>query len=84
MEIFAMESVELRNTNSDYRDIYLRDAMARIEVTGRTAIAACSEGDALRTNIAILRRFSKYDPVDAIAIRRRIAHRLIESGRYLA
>jgi hypothetical protein len=83
MEVFAMESVELRG-NPDYRDVYLRDAMARIEISARTAIAACSEGDALRTNMAVLRRFAKYEPVDAIAIRRRIAQRLLEAGRYVA
>jgi hypothetical protein len=83
MEIFAMESVELRG-NADYRDVYLRDAMARIEISARTAIAACSEGDTLRTNMAVLRRFAKYEPVDAIAIRRRIAQRLLDAGRYLA
>ena len=83
MEIFAMESVELRG-NADYRDVYLRDAMARIETISRTALAACSEGDALRTNMAVLRRFAKYEPVDSIAIRRRIAGRLLEAGRYLA
>ena len=83
IEIFAMESVELRG-NADYCAVYLPDAISRIEIAARTAIAACSEGDELRTNMAILRRFAKYDPVDAIAIRRRIAQRLIEAGRYLA
>jgi alkylation response protein AidB-like acyl-CoA dehydrogenase len=83
MEVFAMESVELRG-NADYRDVYLCDAMARIEIAARTAIAACSEGDTLRTNMTVLRRFAKYEPIDAIAVRRRIAHRLLEAGRYLA
>jgi alkylation response protein AidB-like acyl-CoA dehydrogenase len=83
MEIFAMESVELRG-NADYRDVYLRDAMARIEISARIVIAACSVGDALRSNMAVLRRFSKYEPVDAISIRRRIAHRLLDAGRYVA
>jgi alkylation response protein AidB-like acyl-CoA dehydrogenase len=86
-EIFAMESVELRAKSeiaTQYRDVYLRDAMARIEISARTAIAACSEGDTLRTNMTILRRFAKYEPLDAIAIRRRIAHRLLDAGRYLA
>jgi alkylation response protein AidB-like acyl-CoA dehydrogenase len=83
MEVFAMESVELRG-NADYRDVYLRDAMARIEFTARTVLAACSEGDNLRTNMTILRRFAKYEPMDSIAIRRRIAERLLEAGRYVA
>lgn len=83
MEVFAMESVQLRG-NQDYCDVYLRDAMARIELSARTVLAACSEGDGLRTNMTVLRRFAKYEPVDAITIRRRIAGRLLEAGRYVA
>jgi butyryl-CoA dehydrogenase len=83
MEVFAMESVQLRG-NQDYCDVFLRDAMARIEISARTVLAACSEGDGLRTNMTVLRRFAKYEPVDAIAIRRRIAGRLLEAGRYVA
>jgi alkylation response protein AidB-like acyl-CoA dehydrogenase len=83
MEVFAMESVELRG-NADYRDVYLRDGIARIEIAARTVLAACSEGDVLRTNMTVLRRFAKYEPLDAISIRRRIAGRLIEAGRYVA
>jgi alkylation response protein AidB-like acyl-CoA dehydrogenase len=83
MEVFAMESVELRG-NADYRDVYLRDGIARIEIAARTVLAACSEGDVLRTNMTVLRRFAKYEPLDAISIRRRIAGRLIEAGRNVA
>jgi len=45
-------------------------------------LAACSEGDTLRTNLAVLRRFAKRDPVDAIALRRKVADRLIAADRY--
>jgi alkylation response protein AidB-like acyl-CoA dehydrogenase len=93
MEIFAMESVLLRARklaemskgaqSADMAAVFLRDAMARIEATARTVLAACSEGDALRTNMAVLRRFAKYDPVDAIALRQRIAQRLLDAERYL-
>jgi alkylation response protein AidB-like acyl-CoA dehydrogenase len=88
MEVFAMESVLLRarkkssEASSDIAAVFLRDAMARIEVSARNVLAACSEGDGLRTNMAVIRRFAKYDPVDAIALRRRIAGRLLDVGRY--
>jgi butyryl-CoA dehydrogenase len=86
METFAMESVQLRSQkNSNAADIcaaMLPDAMGRIEIFSRPVLAACSEGDALRTNMAILRRFAKFDPVDSIALRRRIAQRLLSAGRY--
>ena len=89
-EVFAMESVLLRSRkhatpqSEDYRAVYLRDALSRVEASARTVLAACSEGDALRTNMAVLRRYAKYEPVDAIALRRRIAGRLLEGVRYLA
>jgi hypothetical protein len=57
--------------------------MDTIDGAARAVLAACSEGDALRTNLAVLRRFTKYEPVDAIGLRRRIAARLIQAERYV-
>jgi hypothetical protein len=90
IDVFVMESALLRSekkpseSNSDMTAVLLRDGMARIDVCARNVIAACSEGDALRTNMAVLRRFAKYEPVDAVAFRRRIAERLLGAGRYVA
>jgi alkylation response protein AidB-like acyl-CoA dehydrogenase len=91
METFAMESAQLRSQktgtgagiNADICEVLLPDSMARIEMFARPVLAACSEGDALRANLAVLRRFAKYEPVDSIAIRRRIAERLLTAGRYV-
>jgi alkylation response protein AidB-like acyl-CoA dehydrogenase len=93
MESFAMESVLLRARKlaeagkgalaADMAAVYLRDAMSRVEVSARTVLAACSEGDTLRANMAVLRRFAKFDPVDAIGLRRKIAARLLDAERYL-
>ncbi len=89
METFAMESALLRvekmgtaGAAADMAAVYLRDGMTRIEGFARTVLAGCSEGDALRTNMAVLRRFAKFEPVNAIGLRRRIADRLIASGHY--
>ena len=86
-EVYAMESALLRSRKTgsgvDCCAVLLRDAMARVEVTARTVLAACSDGDALRTNMAVLRRFAKYEPVDSVGLRRRIADRLLASGRYI-
>jgi Acyl-CoA dehydrogenase, C-terminal domain len=93
MEAFAMESYTLRARKlaesgkgaqaADMCRVFVRDAMARIEAAGRTVLAGCSEGDSLRANLAVLRRFTKYDPVDAIALRRQIAGRLLDAERYV-
>jgi hypothetical protein len=46
-------------------------------------MAACSDGDALRTNLAVLKRFTKYEPLNTIGLRRKIAARLIQAERYV-
>jgi alkylation response protein AidB-like acyl-CoA dehydrogenase len=91
MDTFAMESVLLRvektgKTDSPAADmcaVFLRDAMTRIEGFARPVLAACAEGDALRQNMAVLRRFAKFEPVNSIALRHRIAERLLSAGHYV-
>jgi acyl-CoA dehydrogenase-like protein len=63
--------------------VFAQEAMDTIDQAARTVLAACSEGDALRMNLAVLKRFTKYEPVNAIGLRRNIAARLIEAGRYV-
>jgi hypothetical protein len=63
--------------------VFACEAMDWIETGARGVLAACSEGDALRTNLAVLRRFAKYEPVNVIALRRRIAGRLLNAERYV-
>jgi alkylation response protein AidB-like acyl-CoA dehydrogenase len=93
MNAFVMESVELRARKlaqlhrdeiaADISAVFLREAMEIVESAARNVLAACSEGDALRTNSGVLKRFTKFEPVNAIAARRRIAERLLAAGRYL-
>jgi alkylation response protein AidB-like acyl-CoA dehydrogenase len=93
MNAFAMESVYLRTQKlaglhkgeiaADACAVFLREAMEIVESAARNMLAASSEGDSLRTNLAVLKRFAKFEPVNAIAARRRIAERLLAAGRYL-
>ncbi len=39
--------------------------MEIVESAARNVLAASSEGDALRTNLAVLKRFTKFEPVNA-------------------
>jgi hypothetical protein len=92
MEVFAMESSLLRSrklaisgtgTNAaDMCAVFLREGMDRMEVSARNVVGACSVGNALRENVATLRRFANYDPLDAIALRRNIAGGLLAAGCY--
>jgi hypothetical protein len=62
--------------------VYLSQAMDKIESAARKIIADVAEGDMLRTQMAILRRLAKHDPVNTIGLRQQIAENVIERGRY--
>ncbi len=89
MNVFAAESALLRARKASSElalkmsSVFAREAMELIESTARTLLAACSEGDNLRMNLAVLKRFTKFEPVNAIELRRQIAARLLDAGRYV-
>ncbi len=58
------------------------DTMALAEHAARRVLAACGEGDALRTQLAILRRLARFTPADATALSRGVARQCIELERY--
>ena len=63
--------------------VYTEVAMNKIELSARRVIAAVAEGDMLRTQMTILRRLAKHDPVDTILLRRQIAQHVIRAGKYV-
>src|SRR5437763_1051095 len=95
MEVYAMESALLRTMKIASAQgepgaalpiaitrVYLSQAMDKIEASARKIIAEVAEGDMLRTQMAILRRLAKHDPVNTIGLRQQIADKVIERGRY--
>jgi hypothetical protein len=82
IETYAMDSVLLRarkvgqtlppaNIAGDMAAVYLRDAMSRIEAAARNILP-----------IETVRPLAAYDPVDSIALRRKVAARLLQAERY--
>jgi alkylation response protein AidB-like acyl-CoA dehydrogenase len=95
MDAYAMESALLRTkktlaargnegteTHQAATRVFLGDALDRVEKNARTVLAACAEGDTLRTQLAMLRRLLKREPVDSIALRRQVAQAVIDANRY--
>ncbi|MGA3335225.1 MAG: acyl-CoA dehydrogenase family protein [Terracidiphilus sp.] len=58
------------------------EAMGFAEQAARRVLAGCGEGDALQTQLAILRRLARFTPADAIALSRTVAHHAIALERY--
>ncbi len=94
MNVYAMESALRRaqkaalarsvvaGSMADATRAFIYDAMDAIEKDARTALAATETGDNLATLLAALRRFAKHSPLDAIALRRRVADAVLAQDRY--
>jgi alkylation response protein AidB-like acyl-CoA dehydrogenase len=62
--------------------LYINDAIGRVEDRAKNVMAAISEGDMLRTNLAALKRFLKFSPLNTIQIRRKLADKMLEANTY--
>ena len=62
--------------------VYLTQALEKVEAAAKRVIADVAEGDMLRTQLAIVRRLSKHEPFNTIALRQQIAQKTIEAGKY--
>jgi hypothetical protein len=91
METFAMESTLLRcqnlsatgnSTANAVCQVFLRDAISRMQAASQNVLSACSDDD-LELHMSKLKSLADYLPVNAIALRRNIAERLLDSERYI-
>ena len=89
MNAFALESAVARAKKTGKEEaaemaaVFADETMENIKASAKTVLAACSEGDALRTNLALLRGLTAYELVNSIALRRKIAGRLLHAGKYI-
>ena len=58
------------------------ETMAQGEQAARRVLAACAEGDLLRTHLAVLRRLARFTPANAVALSRAVARRCVQVERY--
>jgi hypothetical protein len=94
-EIYAMESGLLRalksiesageeksKTKIAMVQLYINDAMGKVRSYAKQTLAAMESGEALDSQLTILRKISQVVPVNAVQIRRDIADRIIEAEKY--
>jgi alkylation response protein AidB-like acyl-CoA dehydrogenase len=95
IDLYAADSAVLRATAAstagqsgaslhvDAARVFVADAAHRIDAAARDALAAMTDGDALRTMLAGLRRFLKTAPTNTVALRRRLADQVVLRGTYI-
>lgn len=95
MGIYAMESALLRSQKAVFRASpaaanhycdaalsFIHESAAGFESEARRVLPRIAEGDDLRAQTALLRRFLMRPSLDVIEINRRLADRAIERGAY--
>lgn len=91
--LFAMESGYLRALKEIEKgseavikramvEAYFHEAFYQLEYLAKTALAAMSEGDILRTQLAVLKKLTVYTPINVVKIRRSIADEVIQAKGY--
>lgn len=94
IHLYAMESCLLRAEKAvgrkqaplhiDYTQAFVYDTFEEVERCGRRILAALEEGDVLRTQLAVLKKLTRYTPVNKVALKRRIAKNIIEREQYVS
>jgi hypothetical protein len=95
IEVFACESAYLRTMKLsktkkgdeiqpyvNMTKVYINDAIEKINLYGKHAIAAFAEGDELKMLLLGLKRFTRLEPVNTVKLRRGIADKLIEENSF--
>ncbi len=92
--IFALESGLLRahklaragrssaGSAAAMTGLVAEEAMAQTEQASRRVLAACGEGDMLRTQLAILRRLARSTPANSAELSRTVARHCIQMEKY--
>jgi butyryl-CoA dehydrogenase len=94
MQVYALESALLRarklasagngsaKVAASMTGLLADETMALAEQAARRVLAACGEGDLLRTQLSILRRLAKFTPADVVGLSRSVARHCIQVERY--
>ncbi|HYF93531.1 MAG TPA: acyl-CoA dehydrogenase family protein [Symbiobacteriaceae bacterium] len=94
IEVFAMESAVARALKAiaagkpglkpDMARVYCQEAFERIGAFARNILPSIEEeGDTLLTQLSVLKRLMRFTPVNTIALKRKIAERVLDKEAYV-
>jgi hypothetical protein len=88
IELYAMDSALARaerhpsDVRRDLAVAWAHASFERVEAHARGLLAAMGEDDEIRTALALLHGLAARQPINRVALGRRIASRLLEGGGY--
>ncbi len=93
---YAMESALLRTKKQiakageeksasyiEMTRIYVHEAFAAVEAAAKEALSYMESGDTLRTQLSVLRKLARKNPLNTLAVKRALAQRVIQAERYV-
>lgn len=95
IEVYAMESALLRTQKALEKDgdaaemkvlltrAYINDTFPKLDLLAREALAVMFEGDMLKTQLSALKKLTRYNPVNTISLKRKIADKVFEAEKYV-
>ncbi len=79
----ARDGADKHQAAIDATQLYTHDAINRIDIAAKNALAAIAEGDELRIMLSALKRFTKQEPLNTAALRDRLADQVVAAGGYI-
>jgi alkylation response protein AidB-like acyl-CoA dehydrogenase len=97
IEVFAAESALLRAKKAietegiakaeqklNMTKAYIHESFARIEMIAKSSLAVIAEGDMLQTQLSILKKLVRFNPINLVQLKREIASVIIQEGKYIS
>ncbi|WP_027417666.1 acyl-CoA dehydrogenase family protein [Aneurinibacillus terranovensis] len=78
----AAKGEETARLQVDMARVYVHDVWGDVEKWAKEVLAASAEGDILRTQLSILKKLVRTEPLDIIPIKRGIACAIIDAEQY--
>ncbi|MBA4493837.1 acyl-CoA dehydrogenase family protein [Paenactinomyces guangxiensis] len=95
IETFAMESTLLRTKKAiakngedkeqgkiDLTRAFIYESFQRVDSFARHTLAALEEGDVLRTQLSVLKKLTRTQPLNEVELKRNIAARILDAEKY--
>ena len=82
-KLIGRDGTDKHQAAIDATQLYTHDALGRIEIAAKNALAAIFEDDDLRMALGALKRFTKQEPLNTAAVRERLADKVVAAGGYI-
>lgn len=95
IDVFALESALLRTKKQlarvseekamnmvEMTKVYAYEALQKAEAIAKETLSSLETGDMLRMQLSVLKKLSKLNPLDKVALKRKIADRVVLNERY--